>query len=63
VETKSFWEKTSGSDLRQGDYIFECLVPIFTEIPAERSKVAPKVKIYDLIVIIKCSSSNLNQAR
>jgi len=51
VETKSFWEKTSGLNLQQGDYIFECPVPIFTEIPAERLKVVPKVKVYDLIVI------------
>jgi hypothetical protein len=51
VETGSFWVKISGSDLKQGDFIPECPVPIFTEIPAERLKVVPKVKIYDLIVI------------
>lgn len=51
METKSFWEKILGSDLQQGDYIFDCPVPFFAEIPAERLKVVPKVKIYDLIVI------------
>lgn len=51
METKSFWKKTSGSDLQQGDYIFDCPVPIFTEIPVEKLKIVPKVKIYDLIVI------------
>jgi hypothetical protein len=51
VETESFWENTSASDLRQGDYIVDCPVPFFAEIPAERLKVVPQVIVYDLIVI------------
>lgn len=59
METKSFWEKVSEENLLQGDYILDCPVPVFTEIPAEKIKIVPKVKIYNLIVITQsCDLAN-----
>ena len=59
MEAESFWQKVSDSELMQGDYIFDCPVPIFAEIPAEKVKTSPKVKIYNLIVVTQsCDLAN-----
>jgi hypothetical protein len=59
VEVTSFWQKVSGSDLMQGDYITDCAVPIFAEIPTEKIKITPKVKVYNLIIITQsCDLAN-----
>lgn len=45
--------------MQKGDHIFDCPVPIFAEIPAEKLKVIPKVKVYDLITITQtCDLKN-----
>jgi len=59
MENISFWQKFSDSSLRQGDYISDCPVPIFAEIPTEKSKITPKVKVYNLIVVTQsCDLAN-----
>jgi hypothetical protein len=59
MKSFSFWQKNSDSSLGQGDFIFNCPVPIFAEIPAEKSKITPKVKVYNLIVVTQsCDLAN-----
>ncbi len=55
----SFWQNFSDLTLRQGDYVPDCPVPIFAEIPTEKSKITPKVKVYNLIIVTQsCDLAN-----
>ena len=55
----SFWQKISGAELAQGDYISDCPVPLFVEIPTEKIKITPKVKIYNVIIVTQsCDLAN-----
>lgn len=59
MDAESFWQKVTDSDLMQGDYILDCPVPVFAEIPAEKVKINPQVKIYNLkIVTQSCDLAN-----
>ena len=59
MENVSFWQNFFDSSLRQGDYISDCPVPIFTEISVEIVKITPKVKVYNFIVVTQsCDLAN-----
>ncbi len=59
MENISYWQNFSDSTLRQGDYVSNCPVPVFADIPTENSKLAPKVKVYNLIVVTQsCDLAN-----
>lgn len=59
MENISFWQKNLDAGLMQGDYVFDCPVPVFTEIPAGKLKTIPKVKVYNLIILTQsCDLAN-----
>ena len=48
MNISSFWQKVSESNLRQGDFLTDCSIPVFSDIPKE-----------DLTLEIEIGKSNL----
>jgi len=56
---ESFWEKVTESNLRQGDYLVNCPVPVYSEIPQENSWLEIQIGFSDLIIITQsCDLEN-----
>jgi hypothetical protein len=63
---ESYWENVSGAKLRQGDYIFNCPVPVFAEQFPERQneiEIAVDIEFYDLIVVTQSCDLEQNKIR
>ncbi len=66
MSIESYWENVSGAKLRQGDYIFNCPVPVFAEqFPEQKSEIEINVDIdfYDLIVVTQSCDLEQNKIR
>lgn len=48
---ESYWEKIVQTNLRQGDYLTNCPVPVFSEIPKENLALEIEIGKADLIVV------------
>lgn len=56
---ESFWEETSGEDLRQGDYLLNCPVPVLLEQPDNLREQNIPFKEGDLIIVTQsCDLAN-----
>ncbi len=58
---ESFWELIRGRDLRQGDYLFNCPVPLFAPQPEEEAEI--QIKEFDLIVLTQSCDLENQKAR
>ena len=58
-----FWERHSGSDLRQGDYLPRCWVPAFGPDLGSADEYTVPVKRADLIVMTHSCDLGNNKAR
>ncbi|MGH9832902.1 MAG: hypothetical protein ACREBD_28390 [Blastocatellia bacterium] len=54
---ESFWEQVNGAELRQGDYLLSCPVPILSPVPGGKEEVI--VQVYNLMVMTQsCDLAN-----
>ncbi len=63
---ESFWEQVRGKDLRQGDYLLNCPVPLFMpqSIAEEDEQIADvEVKVFNLIVLTQSCDLENQKAR
>jgi len=58
---ESFWEQVSGVDLRQGDYLPNCPVPMFRPQPEAEDEI--QVKEFDLVVLTQSCDLENRKAR
>jgi hypothetical protein len=66
VENKSYWEKSSSRALWQGDYIFNCPVPVFAEQFPEHTgevNIGVDIDFYDLIIVTQSCDLEQNKVR
>ena len=66
MENKSYWEKPSSSNLRQGDFIFNCPVPVFAEQFPQRVgeiNIGVNIDFYDLIIVTQSCDLEQNKVR
>lgn len=59
---ESFWEKVADSSLRQGDYLLNCPVPVFSEIPQENLALEVEIGKADVIVVTQSCDLENNKA-
>ncbi len=56
---ESFWQETGGADLRQGDYLLNCPIPLLPEQPDNLREQTLSVKEGDLIIVTQsCDLEN-----
>lgn len=62
---ENYWKSAPGAELRQGDYIFNCPVPVFAEQFSWQSEMQLGVDIefYDLIVVTQSCDLEQNKVR
>lgn len=59
MTAESFWEKTSDANLRQGDFLGNCPVPVYSEIPQASLSLEIQVGFSNLIVVTQsCDLEN-----
>lgn len=59
-----FWDKTEGPTLRQGDYLWRCLVPRFSPSFSENSEIQEvEVREFDLIILTQSCDLENKKAR
>jgi len=60
---ESFWVKVTESNLRQGDYLPDCAVPIFLDpTPTSETQQVP-IDVFDLIVLTQSCDLEQNKVR
>ena len=59
--TESFWDKVVGSQLRQGDYLSNCAVPVFLHPTVTSETQNIPVDLFDMIVLTQ--SCDLDQKK
>ena len=56
---ETFWEKVAEANLRQGDYLMNCPVPIYVEIPQKNLSLEIQIGFSNLIVVTQsCDLEN-----
>ena len=56
---ETFWEKVAEANLRQGDYLMNCPVPVYVEIPQENLSLEIQIGFSNLIVVTQsCDLEN-----
>lgn len=65
MPVKNYWKQISGAEVRQGDYIFNCPVPIFAEqFPQQNElEIGIDIEFYDLIVVTQSCDLEQNKVR
>jgi hypothetical protein len=59
MTAESFWERVAESNLRQGDYLTNCPVPVYSEIPRESLSLDIQIGFSNLIVVTQsCDLEN-----
>jgi hypothetical protein len=59
MTVESFWEKVAGANLRQGDYLMNCPVPVYAEIPQKNLSLDVNIGYANLIVVTQsCDLEN-----
>ena len=59
MTAETFWEKVAKADLRQGDYLMNCPVPVYVEIPLENLSLEIQIGFSNLIVVTQsCDLEN-----
>lgn len=59
MDLESYWVEISETNLRQGDYLTNCPVPVFSDIPKEGSALEIEIGKADLIVVTQsCDLEN-----
>ena len=61
--TESVWEKVVDPQLRQGDYLTDCYVPVFLDPKAAQEIQNIPIDVFDLIVITQSCDLVQNKAR
>jgi len=51
MELESFWGKVTESNLRQGDYLMSCPIPVFSEVPQNNRALEIQIGFANLIVV------------
>ena len=55
----SFWRKISESNLRQGDFLLNCPIPVFSDIPKEDLSLEVEIGKSNLIILTQsCDLEN-----
>jgi len=63
---ESYWKNITDSTLGQGDYVFNCPVPVFVEqFPKEQSEIeiGVDIELYDLIIVTQSCDLEQNKVR
>ncbi len=61
--TESFWVKVTDSNLRQGDYLSDCAVPIFLDPAVTSETQEVPIDVFDLILLTQSCDLEQNKAR
>jgi len=60
---ESFWVKVAESNLRQGDYLTDCAVPIFPDPSVTSETQEVPIDVFDLIVLTQSCDLEQNKVR
>ena len=60
---ESFWVKVTESNLRQGDYLTDCAVPIFLDPSVTSETQEVPIDVFDLIVLTQSCDLEQNKVR
>lgn len=59
MTVESFWENVSESNLRQGDYLKNCPIPVYSQIPQENLSLDIQIEFSNLIIVTQsCDLEN-----
>lgn len=63
MATESFWEAANGADLRQGDYLLNCPIPLLSQPLNDQLEQTLPINVSDLIVVTQSCDLENNKVR